>query len=32
MMRVRKELLARVNEAARPTIVRDVLFKELLIQ
>ena len=32
MKRVRKELLARVNEAARPTKVRDVLFKELLIQ
>jgi flagellar protein FliL len=32
MARVRKELLARVNEAARPTIVRDVLFNELLIQ
>ena len=32
MARVRKEILARVNEAARPTKVRDVLFNELLIQ
>ncbi len=32
MKRFRKELLARVNEAARPAKVRDVLFKELLIQ
>lgn len=30
--RLREELLARVNASVRPTVVRDVLFKEMLIQ
>jgi flagellar FliL protein len=30
--RLREELLARVNAAIRPTKVKDVLFKEMLIQ
>ena len=30
--RLREELLARVNAAVRPTKVRDVLFKEMLVQ
>lgn len=30
--RLRLELLARVNEAARPLVVRDILFREILIQ
>ena len=32
MYRLREELLARVNAAAAPTKVRDVLFKDMLIQ
>ena len=30
--RLREELLARVNTAVRPVQVRDVLFKEMLVQ
>lgn len=30
--RLQMELLARVNEAAHPVVVRDVLFQEILIQ
>jgi len=30
--RLREELLARVNAAVRPTVVKDVLFKEMLVQ
>jgi len=30
--RLREELLARVNSAAAPVKVRDVLFKEMLVQ
>ena len=30
--RLREELLARVNSAVRPTKVKDVLFKEMLVQ
>ncbi len=30
--RLREELLARVNAAVRPTKVKDVLFKEMLVQ
>ena len=32
MYRLREELLRRVNLAARPVKVRDVLFKEMLVQ
>ena len=32
MYRLREELLARVSAAAAPTIVNDVLFKEMLVQ
>ena len=32
MYRLREELLSRVNKAAAPTKVNDVLFKEMLIQ
>jgi len=32
MYRLREELLARVNAAVAPAKVRDVLFKEMLIQ
>ncbi len=32
MYRLREELLRRVNIAARPVLVRDVLFKEMLVQ
>lgn len=30
--RLREELLARVNTAVRPTIVKDVLFRDMLVQ
>ena len=30
--RLREELLARVNSSVRPTVVKDVLFKEMLVQ
>ncbi len=30
--RLREELLARVNAAIRPAVVKDVLFKEMLVQ
>jgi flagellar protein FliL len=32
LYRVKEELLARVNAAANPTKVRDVLFREMLVQ
>jgi flagellar protein FliL len=32
MYRIREELLARVNAAAAPAKVRDVLFKEMIVQ
>lgn len=32
MQRLREELLLRVNAAVRPTVVQDVLFKEMLVQ
>ena len=32
LYRVKEELLARVNAAAHPTKVRDVLFREMLVQ
>ncbi len=32
LQRLREELLLRVNAAARPVVVRDVLFKEMLVQ
>lgn len=32
LYRVKEELLARVNSAAHPTKVRDVLFREMLVQ
>ena len=32
MYRLKEELLARVNEAARPAAVKDVLFREMLVQ
>ena len=32
MQRLREELLLRVNAAVRPTVVKDVLFKEMLVQ
>ena len=32
LQRLREELLLRVNSAARPTVVRDVLFREMLVQ
>lgn len=32
MFRLREELLNRVNAAVRPTQVRDVLFKEMIVQ
>jgi flagellar FliL protein len=30
--RLREDLLARVNEAAKPVKVKDVLFREMLVQ
>jgi len=32
MLRLREELLARVNAAVKPTKINDVLFKEILVQ
>ena len=32
MYRLREELLARVNTAVRPTIVKDLLFRDMLVQ
>ena len=32
LQRLREELLLRVNSAAQPTVVRDVLFREMLVQ
>lgn len=32
MLRLREELLARVNNAVKPTKINDVLFKEMLVQ
>jgi len=32
MFRLKEELLMRVNMAAHPTVVRDILFKEFLVQ
>jgi len=32
LQRLREELLLRVNTVAEPTMVRDILFKELLVQ
>ena len=32
LQRLREELLLRVNAAAQPVVVRDVLFKEMLVQ
>ncbi len=32
LQRLREELLLRVNAAARPAIIQDVLFKEMLVQ
>ena len=32
LLRVREELLARINAAVRPVRVKDVLFNEMLIQ
>lgn len=32
LQRLREELLLRVNAAARPVVVQDVLFKEMLVQ
>jgi flagellar protein FliL len=32
LFRLREELLARVNTAAKPARVRDILFKEMLVQ
>jgi flagellar FliL protein len=32
LQRLREELLLRVNTAVRPSVVKDVLFKEMLIQ
>ena len=32
LYRLREELLARVNNAAQPAKVNDVLFKEMLVQ
>ena len=32
LQRLREELLLRVNQAAHPTVVSDVLFKEMLVQ
>jgi flagellar FliL protein len=32
MYRLREELLARVNAAVAPVKVRDILFKEMLVQ
>ena len=32
MQRLREELLLRVNAAVRPSVVKDVLFKEMLVQ
>lgn len=32
LLRLREELLSRVNAASRPVRVRDVLFKEMLVQ
>ena len=32
VQRLREELLLRVNNAVHPVVVRDVLFKEMLVQ
>ena len=32
LQRLREELLIRVNAVSKPTVVRDVLFKEMLVQ
>ena len=32
LMRLKEELLIRVNLAAKPVPIRDVLFKEMLVQ
>jgi flagellar protein FliL len=32
MYRLKEELLARVNESARPATIKDVLFREMLVQ
>jgi flagellar FliL protein len=32
MLRLREELMARVNNAVKPAKVNDVLFKEMLVQ
>jgi flagellar FliL protein len=32
LQRLREELLMRVNAATYPTVVRDVLFKQMLVQ
>jgi len=32
IQRLREELLLRVNAAASPTVIGDVLFKEMLVQ
>ncbi len=32
LQRLREELLLRVNAAARPAVIQDVLFKEMLVQ
>ena len=32
LYRIREELLMRVNAAAKPAKVRDVLFREMLVQ
>lgn len=32
LYRLREELLRRVNQGARPAVVRDVLFREMLVQ
>ena len=32
LQRLREELLLRVNSAAQPTVVRDVLFRQMLVQ
>ena len=32
MQRLREELLLRVNAAVRPSVIKDVLFKEMLVQ
>ena len=32
LQRLREELLLRVNAAAHPAVIKDVLFKEMLVQ